>query len=613
MTFTVAELEASLERMSREDPATAARVDALAALAWELRAQDPRRAILLGREAATLARELSHPRGLARSLLASAAGHVRLSELSEAANCAREAFSLCEEASDQDGAASSLNMLGNVQVARGEYAEALGAYEHSLRLREVASDRRAEAATLSNIGTIYEKLGDYSKSLEYCHRSLAVSEEIGDQDRTATALANIGVVHQLLGDWVSAMEAFERGAEVFERLGDRKHQAKCLNNLGVVCRDRQDYPRALQHYEKAHEAATAMQDPETIALTLGNMGDTYRLLGAYEEAERLLLQSLDVGQRAGNATVEMNAEMSIGITRCDAHDPHGALVHLHAALAIAHRTGYRQWVRNAHEALATAYEATGDLSRALEHWKAFHHEKTALLEAQAEEAAQALRLRLELGKVRHDGEMHRLRHVELARANQELEAASERLRRSDQEKSALVEQLREKSALLEQETREDALTGLSNRRHLEQMLDHEFRRARRFGHPLALIMIDVDRFKDINDRHSHVAGDAVLRHVGAVIRSACRTVDAAARYGGDEFVVVLPETRVGDALLIGERIRLEVESLASAEFSAALRPTVSVGVADDVGSTSPSELLGAVDRALYAAKERGRNRVVAHS
>jgi diguanylate cyclase (GGDEF)-like protein len=363
----------------------------------------------------------------------------------------------------------------------------------------------------------------------------------------------------------------------------------------------------------AHQVAAGIQDPETIALTLVNIGDAHRLLGNREEAGRTLLESLGAGRGAGNATLEMTARTELGTLRLETGDHDGAIEQGQAALDIATRCGYRQWIRNAHDVLAVAFENRGDLAKALSHWKAGQEIRTAMLKAQAEEASKSQKLRLELERARHEAEVQRLRHVELARANAELEEAGERLRRSDLEKSALVEQLREKSSLLEQQTKEDALTGLSNRRHLEQVLDHEFQRARRFGRPLTVLLVDIDHFKAINDAHSHAVGDAVLRRVAAVIRGACRAVDAVARYGGDEFVVVLPETGVQEGTRIGERIRRDVEALAAGDSWPSPPPTLSIGVADDSGRTRPGDVVEAADRALYEAKQQGRNQVVVSS
>jgi diguanylate cyclase (GGDEF)-like protein len=159
----------------------------------------------------------------------------------------------------------------------------------------------------------------------------------------------------------------------------------------------------------------------------------------------------------------------------------------------------------------------------------------------------------------------------------------------------------------------DALTGLANRRRLRAAGDHEHRRARRSGHPLAAVMLDLDHFKRVNDRHGHGAGDDVLREAARRIKAAVREMDVAARYGGEEFAVLLPETDLQTARDVAERIRL---ALASAPIDTRQGPvavTVSAGVATLDGRAGLGALLEAADAALYQAKAGGRNRVAVAS
>jgi len=158
----------------------------------------------------------------------------------------------------------------------------------------------------------------------------------------------------------------------------------------------------------------------------------------------------------------------------------------------------------------------------------------------------------------------------------------------------------------------DALTGLANRRTLDQRLRLEWERAQRSGEPLALLMIDVDHFKAFNDRHGHQGGDEALRNVARVIGSNIRRpADLAARYGGEEFAVILPDTDSDGASIIAEHIRSAVEHLPPADGDA-LSVTVSIGLStwDKRRRGSLEELLLSADRALYDAKHSGRNRTV---
>jgi diguanylate cyclase (GGDEF)-like protein len=158
----------------------------------------------------------------------------------------------------------------------------------------------------------------------------------------------------------------------------------------------------------------------------------------------------------------------------------------------------------------------------------------------------------------------------------------------------------------------DELTGVANRRWFTSMARRELERCRRYGHPLALLMIDVDHFKRVNDNYGHAVGDEVLKTFARVLEGSLRSVDLLGRMGGEEFAVVLPETNPTAAANTAERLRAAVEALAfPLEDGTALCLTASVGigVASPEGETLDS-LLARADEGLYAAKRGGRNRVI---
>ena len=160
----------------------------------------------------------------------------------------------------------------------------------------------------------------------------------------------------------------------------------------------------------------------------------------------------------------------------------------------------------------------------------------------------------------------------------------------------------------------DALTGLLNRTSLDGRLHQEFERAKRASNQLAVVMGDVDDFKTINDTHGHQIGDAVLQVVGAIIRSAVRVFDVCARYGGDEFAILMPSTDHTSAAACAERIRRRVSEYRGDPVAPILPAlTISVGVAVIEAGDTPAELILRADRALYQAKAAGKNCVRVHA
>ena len=154
------------------------------------------------------------------------------------------------------------------------------------------------------------------------------------------------------------------------------------------------------------------------------------------------------------------------------------------------------------------------------------------------------------------------------------------------------------------EARIDALTGLANRRAVEEILAAEISRAQRFAHDLAVVLLDLDRFKEINDSFGHAAGDVMLRAVSRLLTSLARQGDTVSRWGGEEFVVVLPETDLAGAQRFAERLRRTIEAHSVGD----MHTSASCGVATMLPDDTVEELIGAADQALYQAKSNGRNR-----
>jgi len=158
----------------------------------------------------------------------------------------------------------------------------------------------------------------------------------------------------------------------------------------------------------------------------------------------------------------------------------------------------------------------------------------------------------------------------------------------------------------------DSLTQVANRRAVEQRLVHEFQRARRYKHPLTCILLDIDHFKKVNDTYGHPVGDKVLIEVAAALREATRNTDMVSRFGGEEFLVLAPETAAAAGGFVADRIRQSIEHRTSQKSDQGLPAvTASLGVAStELAVGNESELVARADQALYRAKHEGRNRVV---
>lgn len=180
----------------------------------------------------------------------------------------------------------------------------------------------------------------------------------------------------------------------------------------------------------------------------------------------------------------------------------------------------------------------------------------------------------------------------------------------------LQDELEEKNRELEKLSISDGLTGLYNHRHIQEVVHEEYERARRTGEPLSVVMLDFDHFKKVNDAYGHQVGDRVLQEMAEILNKTAREIDKLGRYGGEEFIAVLPETDAEEATTFAERVRERVERHHFAVGRAEpLQLTISAGTATYPypGVYNPRTLVQRADQALYAAKRAGRNCVVRYS
>jgi diguanylate cyclase (GGDEF)-like protein len=252
------------------------------------------------------------------------------------------------------------------------------------------------------------------------------------------------------------------------------------------------------------------------------------------------------------------------------------------------------------------------------------HKPLYLVDSQSAEAGNTFAVRLHVprmavvaadGKPFADEERRLIRELfDVIRVAEESEARYQEL---EQRMLSLQREnldLTVRNRTLSEVSSRDTLTGLYNRWYVIEKIDSEINRAIRHGSPMSLLMLDIDHFKRINDTWGHPAGDEVLKSVGKLLRESCRVYDVPGRYGGEEFCIVLPETKPGNTTVVAERIRQRLETTALPCGDGSIAVTASIGIAGmDLAAgeemLNPAALIDRADRALYSAKTRGRNRI----
>lgn len=587
---------------TEDDDLTVEHLDAINELSWEIKYADSKRSLELSRKVRDLSEGRVYLKGMAYALRNSAACHWLFANYDLALSEALEALRLFEELEDEFGRAHAMNIVGNVHERLGNHTIALEFHRKGLEIRQEIDDVEGASTSLNNLGNVYSSFGEYATALNNYLESLRLYQEINNSLGISRALNNIGYIYTRLEDWDKALDHLQRALLLKQQIGDKQNEGLVLIHIGNVHEFRRDYANALEFYTRGLRITQDVGDRQNEASSLNDIGNVYQELGDYQKAVSYYTQSLQIAQEVGIKYYETKALINLGATLIKLNNPQEAVKHLKQAIVISEEIKSNDLIYRAHESLSNAYELMGDLAQSLAHHKEFHRSREQVFSEDSANKVKSIVIQSEVEKSQREAEIYRLKNVELARAYEDLHTVNE-------EKSELVAQLRQQADALDKQTKEDSLTGLHNRRYLDDQITQEFSRARRFKRDLTVVMADIDSFKSINDKFSHQTGDDVIKIVAKILRDSCRMIDVVARFGGEEFVLLLIETPVHKARLLCEKIRTAIEKYDWTAIDPELRVTISMGLTDDLALADPQAMLSDADSKLYEAKRAGRNQI----
>jgi diguanylate cyclase (GGDEF)-like protein len=520
-----------------------------------------------------------------------------------ALSIAQEADALAASLDDRHARAEAMYLQGRCADLLLDHSTALDVYDRALGEFEAARDDVSVAKTLRAISFVHDALGNFSRALDYQFQALALDQRSGNDQSRAATLRTIGIVYTRSGDHAAGLDFYRRSLALCTSSADAVERAKTLNNIGINLKNLGQLEEARAALEEAHEVFVKLGLPLQQSATLNNLGLVQQRMGDAGSAERTLREALALaevtGYRYGVAHASLSlARLCLAQKRFD--DVRDWLL---AALAVCERHRLKPTQYEVHEAFAEYYDKIDDARSALSHYRRFHALEREVQSEAARDKLRALQIQFDLSAAKREAEIERERQEVLTRANAELDALNISLTEANLQKTMLLDQL-------ERQTYEDALTALANRRRLDQRLADEFALALRHGRPLAVAMADLDHFKAVNDRFSHAVGDAALRATAKILSGQVRHTDLVARFGGEEFVIVLVETDAEAAMRVCEKLRAAVAHHNWSAIHPGLSLTISIGITADTTVPSHDRMLAMADRNLYTAKAAGRNRVV---
>ena len=605
----------ALQAVSATDTSGVPRAMELFELLDRDRGRDPRAALQWGREALALLEGETAPELEVDVLAEMAWAHMVLGEYEEATSRAETAREKAGEIGYGAGSARAINNLGVIARRKGDPVTALAHFTASLSIQEKVGSMAGIATAYSNIGFVYSvDLGDFEAGLENNLKALGIRRAMSDTLQTAASLNNIGVLYLSMGRPEEAEDYLTQALDFRQRHGNEVQVASTLSNLGEAQLALGAPERALARFRPALEVRQKAGDQTGIAAAHRLIGAALLDMGEFDAARASLQEALADAERLGENRSLLRVHQSLGrLSQVQGHYRE-ANRHFQAALEYAGAMSADHLVAELYGQHAEALEDQGDFPGALLAQKRFKSASDRVLNRQKAGRMAALESRERtrmLDQKQHDRELEDLRRQQEAVLRNAglvlivtllaLGLASER-RRSAMSRE-MTEQLA-KAAVT------DPLTGLRNRRGFIELADHERARMRRAGQRGSLILLDIDHFKGFNDTYGHVAGDRVLEVVGRVLTSSAREEDVVARWGGEEFAMLLPDTAPAEAELVAERLRLTLSRQDHQVDGAPVRVTITVGVAEAEWDATIDQWIAAADQALYAGKNEGRDRVV---
>jgi diguanylate cyclase (GGDEF)-like protein len=524
-------------------------------------------------------------------------------DVRRARTLAQEARDLATSLADAAARAQALYLLGRCANLLLDPGIALDLYGEALRAFEAINDEAAIARTLREVSFVHDSLGDYPRALDFQFRALEIDQRTGHQGSRASTLRTIGLVYSRSGDMAAGLDFYQQSLALCTREGDAAERGKTLNNIGLNLKHLGRLAEAHAALTEAHAIFDRLGLPLQQSATLNNMGLVQERMGDPIGAEKTLHAALDLSNSTGYGHGVAHASLSLGKLCMAQQRDNEARAWLTAALAVCAEHQLKPTEYECHEALAAFHEQVGEPAAALAHFRRYHALEREVQSEDASHKMRALQIQFQVAAARRETELQREREKVLTEANAELEALNISLTEANLQKTMLLDQL-------ERQTYEDALTGLANRRRLDQRLADEFALALRHSRPLAVAIADLDHFKAVNDRYSHAIGDAVLRALAKLLTAQIRHTDLVARFGGEEFVLVLAQTDSDAALRVCEKLRLAVANHPWDTIQPGLAITLSIGLCADTSLPGHERMLAIADRNLYRAKASGRNRVV---
>ncbi|MBW8191900.1 diguanylate cyclase [Neiella marina] len=522
-------------------------------------------------------------------------------------------------------------------IATGEnrlrnYIAALSYANRSLALQQGLHDTKGNAELLMLIGMIYRNIGHYEKSLDSLQKALQIYEQEGDISNVASTWNQIGLIYSRLEQFDNARSFYQKSIDQENHHISQETRAAAFREIAVIDYEAGAYDDAMAMLSKAEAIYRSINDPIKSALVNILFGKVYLANGRDALAKVHFEQSLALSIEVGDLVMQTRALIFLGRLTIET-DTDKSIRLLKQALELASQSDAKDELRTSYSLLKEAEKVRGHLASALYYAeqeiavsKLIHREQEEAEFVRAKAKLDSHKMEMDLSILR---EKVKLDALKITQKNNEIEIVRQANKISELEltKNQYANLLlaillvicllvavviyrsfvasRRRNRELDYLAARDPLTDCYNRRVLFERLNRDFEDLALIEN-YSIILADVDHFKTVNDTYGHSAGDGVLRAVAQTLRDCTRKNDTVARFGGEEFCILLPSATADQAMRIAEQMRERLEKQQIDHINV----TCSFGVsALGTDPTTPAKLIDEADLALYRSKSEGRNQV----
>lgn len=489
---------------------------------------------------------------------------LKFSDSKAALNMALNALELSKEMNYPQAESILLLKIGNIYGNMSEFAKAIDYITAAIPMLELYGLDYHLCTAFSNLGVIFSHIASYETSFDYFSKSAAIAKKCQFTDKLSIAYNNIGEVYKTLQDYEKALSYYEKSYEEDKKTGFTSCRCVYYMNFAEVYYMKADFENALKYAKIALEKTKSMKYDIALCEVYKIHALIYWKLNEYAEAGSFFAQALDMAEIKMMYNYKIDTLIYYHQFLIERGHTDLAIKALTEAYALAAANNMYEKSITICWHFTEIYERENDTESALKYYKLYIYYNQQRLKASINQITDGIELRAKTEEIKLQSEI-------------------------------------------------DPLTGISNRRKFVQFFESEWERSIKQCQPISIIMLDIDCFKDFNDAYGHPEGDKCLISISSLLTGLLKKNYLLSRYGGDEFIAVLPKTSLADAAAFAETMRQAVlnEKIRHECSTVSDYVTITLGVASMVPSCDSlmDDFIKQADDALYKAKRNGRNRV----